>query len=390
MKKFSLYCLLLILAICLILPAKSNIKEITEVHAKDVSEKYYTVYDADNPTKVVFVKGESIDNGDEYISGDNKLYEVVEVNKDDFTGRAKYKEDVKLPVVNVRRSAGTKQVASAANKKVGIYHTHNDECYITPDGTDSIYGKGGIHDVGKRLKSQFEKIGIEVAYSENLHLPHNSGAYTRSQTTAATLLKDNNLSGLFDIHRDSTPKKEYETKVNGESMSKIRMVVGAANQNSAENKKFAKTIKAYADEVYPGLIKDIYIGKGNYNQQLTPRAMLFEFGCEKIEKEKALKSTVPLSKTLDMVLFGSDSASAATLQDVDLTNLAGESVSVSALEAKGDPSISFVYILLGGIGFYALVLGIVCIFSKTARYKTGRFFSELFAGLFGRKKRKIQ
>ena len=41
-------------------------------------------------------------------------------------------------------------------------------------------------------------------------------------------------------------------------MSKVRMVVGSANVKSGINKEFALNIKAYADQVYPGLIKDIY------------------------------------------------------------------------------------------------------------------------------------
>ena len=61
------------------------------------------------------------------------------------------------------------------------------------------------------------------------------------------------------------------------------MVVGSSSANFEENKNFAYSIKSYADSVYPGLIKDIYFGKGNYNQQLSPRAMLFEMGCENIE-----------------------------------------------------------------------------------------------------------
>ncbi len=391
MKKIICYLCLIMLVSIFFVQNNNGMKEITEVYAKDVTNKYYTVYDADSPEKVIFVKGEGVNSGDEYVSNDNKLYEVIEVNEQEKIGKAKFKENVSLPVVSVRKKGKSKAVNAATQKKVGMYHTHNDECYLDIDGTDSIYGKGGIHDVGAKFKSQLEKLGIDVVYSENLHLPHNSGAYTRSQTTASELLGKGNLAGLFDLHRDATPKSEYETTVNGEKMSKVRMVVGAANQNSAENKEFAYSIKAYADEVYPGLIKDIYIGKGNYNQQLSPRAMLFEMGCHNTEKEKVLKSTVPLSKTIDMVLFGSSSASEDTLQDVDLVNAAGEAVRVRGLAQTGSAaSTSFVWILLGGIGFYAAVLGIVCVFSKEVRYKTGRFFSETFAGIFGKKKRKNQ
>ena len=45
-------------------------------------------------------------------------------------------------------------------------------------------------------------------------------------------------------------------------MSKVRLLVGKGNQNKDANLSFAKQIKAVADKMYPGLIKDIYMGKG--------------------------------------------------------------------------------------------------------------------------------
>ena len=50
----------------------------------------------------------------------------------------------------------------------------------------------------------------------------------------------------------------YETKVNGEYMSKVRIVIGKRNQNRKANEELAYKIKAIADKAYPGLIKDIY------------------------------------------------------------------------------------------------------------------------------------
>ena len=357
-------------------------------YAEDTSKSYYTIYDIDDNSKVVFIRGEKVEDGDGYISSDNRHYEIVLVDDTKKEGYAKFIKNEDMPVYKISKKISSKSVAHAEGKKqVGLYHTHNDESYIPTDGYDSTYGKGGIHDVGKALKSNLEKLDISVAYSEDLHLPHNSGAYTRSQVTASSLLNKNSLDGLFDIHRDSTPAKEYTTTVDGKQMSKVRMVVGSANQNSDENLAFAKSIKAYADTVYPNLIKDIYIGKGNYNQQLTPRAMLFEMGCENIKKDLAISSTEPLAKTIDVVLYGSDGASSLSLGDVSLTSANGEEAVITGLATNPtNSSLSFLWVLLGAIAFYFIVLGIVCIFSKKARYKTKRFFSELFAGLFVKEK----
>ena len=103
--------------------------------------------------------------------------------------------------------------------------------------------------------------------------------------------KNTPVAAVFDIHRDAIPKEHYDTMVNGEYMSRVRIVIGRSNQNRKANEQLAYKIKAIADKAYPGLIKDIYIGKGEYNQELSPRSLLFELGTHEISKEAAQKAT---------------------------------------------------------------------------------------------------
>lgn len=360
--------------------------------AKSAKPTYYTVYDENK--KILLLKGDDINVGDNYLSGDNKMYEIVSVDDDKMEAKAKFLREEKMPEYKVSpaNKLNRARVANAATKKkVGVYHTHNDESYYTPDGVDSVYGKGGIHDVGSALVSNLTKLGIEVVYRQDLHLPHNSGAYTRSQVTAAALL-NSGCQAIFDIHRDSTKRDYYLTKVNGKQMSSIRMVIGKASANYEENKNFAYAIKAYADSAYSGLIKDIYIGKGNYNQQLSSRAMLFEMGCENIEKDLAIASTEYLAKTLDVVLYGSDAASEKSLSDVTLNASDGEEAVIKGVATTGSANSSVnsnktLIVVLSIVGVCLLTLTLVLLFSKKARYKVGRFFSEMFAGLFGKRKK---
>lgn len=362
----------------------------SNVQASKVSdvENYYTIYDSADENKVLFMKGDNVNVDDEYISSDNRLYVIESVDEKTKRGVASFREDVKMPVYNVKKNGDIESAsASVTDKKIGLYHTHNDECYDADDGTDSVYGKGGIHDVGKKLKTSFEDLGIKIYYSEDLHLPHDSGAYTRSQSTASELLA-NGLDAIFDIHRDATPKSEYETTVNGVKMSKVRIVLGSANVKSALNKEFALNIKAYADEVYPGLIKDIYIGKGNYNQQLSDKALLFEMGTNLISKDLVLRSTTPLAKTVDVVLYGTRSASSESVADIDTEGSSGDILDTGMVGSASSTKAtnSTLWIILGSVGGVGLIFGIVCIFSKKTRTAVARFFSELFAGIFGKKK----
>ena len=360
--------------------------------ASAAEPKYFTIYSDAEKKQELFTRGE-VEKGDKYISSDNKLYEITDIDSKTKTGVATFVEDVKLPKYNVKRkTASSTPVASAASEKiVGVYHTHNDESYYNNDGYDSVYGQGGIHDVGAKLVKELQKCGMTVNYDQTLHLPHNSGAYTRSQATAARLL-DNGSQAIFDIHRDSTPRKEYATTVNGKEMSKVRMVVGSANMNSSANKNFALQIKGYADEVYPNFIKDIYIGKGNYNQQLTNHAMLFEFGSENVEKSLCLNSTEPLAKTLDVVLYGTEGASENALEDVDVQNGVSSKQSASVLKgtitSENTGSLDALWIVLSVLA-YVLALTTVAYFTNDkVRYKIKRFFSEITAGIFGKKKPK--
>lgn len=259
----------------------------------------YTLVDESGA--VLTMHGDRIWPGDEYISRDDKWYRVVSVDDAARTATAECLGDAGSPAL---AAFAAKQGDEGSGKKlVAMYSTHSDESYVPDDGTASKWKDAGIYDVGDSLKDALEARGIETVYSKETFLPHDADAYTRSRRTAEELLKQG-PDALLDIHRDAVPAEQYETEVNGEDISKVRLFVGRTNQNAAENKAFAQQIKAEADREYPGLIKDIFIGKGNYNQDLSPNSLLLEFGTHTIGKEKAQEATGYIAEVLDNVLFG--------------------------------------------------------------------------------------
>ena len=282
-------------------------------HAED--EQLYTLLDASG--NEITQRGGQMYVGDEYISGDDIHYRIISVDDAACTAVAEKLGDSVID--HTALSAFFSQSASAeeAAEKTGkdsrlicMYSTHSDESYIPEDGESSKWENAGIYDVGNALKDELEGRGIKVIYSEETFLPHDADAYNRSRSTAEELLKKG-PDALLDIHRDAIPAEQYETEVDGEDISMVRLFVGRSNQNSAANKAFAQQIKKVADQEYPGLIKDIYIGKGNYNQELYPRALLLEFGTHKIEKDKAIGATKYIANVLNSVLYG-ESANAET------------------------------------------------------------------------------
>ena len=256
----------------------------------------YTLVDAQGET--LTQRGGRIYVGDGYISFDNREYRVVSADDDKQVAVAEYVGEASV------EAFAAKQGGDADGKKlVCMYSTHSDESYVPGDGSESKWSDAGIYDVGDSLKAALEKKGIEAVYSHETFLPHDADAYTRSRRTAEELMKQN-PDALIDVHRDAVPASQYETEVDGEDISKVRLFVGRSNPNAAANKAFAQQLKAQADQQYPGLVKDIFIGRGNYNQELYDHSILLEFGTHEIDKDKAIAATSYMADVLDGVLYG--------------------------------------------------------------------------------------
>jgi stage II sporulation protein P len=170
---------------------------------------------------------------------------------------------------------------------IGIYHTHNDESYVTNEGVSNVHsGQGGIHRVGTQFASALAAKGFEVVKADDLHYPHDPGAYRRSRRTLAYLL-GSGPSAVFDVHRDATPQPYYAEKVSGQWVTQIRLVIGRQNPNMAVNRGFALALMKLANEQHPGLVKGLYFGRGGYNQDMYPTALLLEVGAHTNAEESA-------------------------------------------------------------------------------------------------------
>lgn len=330
-----------------------------------------------------------VEAGDEYIDQGNRLFKVVSVDEASLTATVELAGEepmLSLTALEIGRTAQT--------KSVGIYVTHSDEAYEDGDGASSIdSGWTGIHDVAWALGESLEEMGVEVLFDPSVHLPHDAGAYRRSRATAVELLKQG-PSALIDVHRDGIPDaSEYTTEVDGEEMTQVRLLVGRSNPNSAANREFAKKLKAAADSEYPGLIKDIFIGKGNYNQELMPQSILLEFGTHTSNKEEVLRSTELMADVLHTVLFGTGGSGAATQspsQSGQGAEAQGENVTGTPQGAQQEDGGSGVatgiawivgIAVLGAIAFAVISSGSL----KAVPERLKRFSSELTGGVVGKK-----
>ncbi len=341
---------------------------------------YFTLVDEQG--KELTVMAREIFKDDEYISGDNKHYKVVRVDKAKRYAYAKLVGEITLPA-----AAGDGAYAAAQQQKgnIVLYATHNDESYVPSDGKESIKGKGGILDVAESFRANLEKKGIKAFLDKTSHDPHDAGSYRRSRQTAVKLIKANMpVAAAFDIHRDAVPKSHYVTEVDGQDMVKVRIVIGRRNQNRQANQELAQKIKSVADKTYPGLIKDIFIGRGSYNQELSPRALLFEIGTHENTKEAAQKTTAYLADIVSKAMFGGT----AERQSRKTGESTGDKSRIKPIDQEktsgGGRGLLWLLIVLvvGGIGFLFVSMGGREMFSKVS--KSAR---QEFSSFLGRNKR---
>jgi len=311
--------------------------------------EYFQMVDQEG--NVILETGRVLAEGDEYLTSQNELYRVVEVDNDKRIARAELVEKVELRVVPYAELLQSAGLILAGNIKteprglIGVYHTHNAESYVPTDGTESIYGEGGIHKVGEAFANSLRERGVEVNHSDNLHLPHDRGAYRRSRETALELLAKN-PDAIFDIHRDAAPRDAYALQVKDEWVTSVQFVVGRQNQNLGVNREFAQSMKALADQMYPGLVKGIFFGRGNYNQDLSPLAMLVEAGAHTNSREAAERGISLFAEVVDLYFYGTAEASSVDEGEAEGSKAASRSI------------IGLVVFVLAGAGvFYVINAG---------------------------------
>ena len=122
------------------------------------SKGYYVVFEKGTEDEV-FATSWEVDIGDRYHSTDNKMYQVVEVDRDGKKAYARFVEDVEMPEIDEIFVTETMQTART-QKQVALYFSHNAESYVPTDGTDSKPGRGGIVEVGEAFKKGFENSGL--------------------------------------------------------------------------------------------------------------------------------------------------------------------------------------------------------------------------------------
>lgn len=288
---------------------------------EELTDGYFTLIDEDN--NEIFHTAIVLHPGDIFISEDNKAYEVVSIHEQ--TAKARISETVTLDdteegsqqTTGSRLSAYLQVIGDSISriflagqqqtaKTVVIYNTHSDESYEPTSGT-STKDWGDVYKVAAAFEDALKKHGFNVVRATDNHNPHDGAAYARSRRTLAQLLKERPVAA-FDIHRDAVPPEVYRTKVQGEDVTKITLVIGQQNQTRGQNLAFAKKLKSATDSKVPALVKGILWARGNYNQDMLPRAALLEVGAHTNSLEEAEKAIGLFASAIAPAILGAESA----------------------------------------------------------------------------------
>lgn len=205
-------------------------------------------------------------------------------------------------------------------KDIIIYHTHTCESY-TPTEENTYKASGNFRTtdlehsvvrVGKELETCLKKYKFNVTRNETKHdYPAYSGSYERSLKTVQSMLKKNSEAEIvFDVHRDaigSSSTYAPTVEINGEKVAQLMFVIGTndgggKHPNWKNNLKFAVKVQEKANELYPGLFRNINLRSATFNQKVTNAASIIEVGATGNTLEEACASMKYLAEILDIVL----------------------------------------------------------------------------------------
>ncbi|TEB11801.1 stage II sporulation protein P [Pelotomaculum propionicicum] len=268
-----------------------------------LSGRYTTIFDEQGNTLSIMARTTYV--GDELYTSEGNSYRVYKVDGDRAEARFL---GVDPQIVAYSELYARQEVPVSTNlaeqKKgnIAIYHSHTDESYVPSDGSEAIPFKGGIYQVGKAMVDRLQGKNMTVNYDQTAHDPHDNNAYVRSRRTASNLMKTN-PAAIFDVHRDGVPDPSYyRSNIEGKNVAKVRLVVGRENPKMDANMDFAKRMMAAANEMHAKVVKEIFVGKGDYNQDLSSTALLIEAGTHTNSKEEAERGVSLFTDAVPTVL----------------------------------------------------------------------------------------
>jgi stage II sporulation protein P len=188
--------------------------------------------------------------------------------------------------------------ALTGERTVLIYHSHSWESFMpflkgvtNSDDAVSSNEKVNVIAVGKKLAGELNKRGIGTIHDTTdmtKELAKRDWPYDHSYQLSRGIVQqamaaNNDLHFLIDVHRDTGDKDTTTKTINEKSYARVFFIVGKEHANFEENLKIATDLHQKIEAKYPGISRGVFKkgkseGNGIYNQDLSERAILVEFG----------------------------------------------------------------------------------------------------------------
>jgi len=211
------------------------------------------------------------------------------------------------PVIEPDPSASLVIPTGEKQPLIVIYQTHNSESFVPTTGQAHLYNnpEQTIVKVGYELARELQNLGATVIHSAEDHVRQAfDQSYSRSlQTIKGILSNYPDVDYVFDIHRDAVPRSIAITKINGQDVARVQIVVGTneslGHPSWSQNYAHAQALQAELNRLYPGFAREILVRSlGRYNQHVHPKSLLIEVGTHENSIEEALRATKYLAEAI--------------------------------------------------------------------------------------------
>lgn len=194
--------------------------------------------------------------------------------------------------------------SSLEGPQILIYHSHSQEGFVdTIEGDD----RTTIVGVGDYLAEILtETYGYEVIHDRGVYdlidgvLDRNVAYDYAGEAVEKWLAEYPQIQVMIDLHRDGVDGKKFVTEYNGKPTAQLMYILGMSrtadqqditylpNPYIRENIAFALQMQTKAENMAPGLMRNIYLMAYRFNLHYRPRSILLEAGTQlnTLEEEK--------------------------------------------------------------------------------------------------------
>lgn len=211
--------------------------------------------------------------------------------------------------------------------QVLIFHTHATESYEPFDsefydtrGTwRSTNNDENMVAVGDVLAQALEDAGIAVIHDTTQHdYPSYNGGYDRSAKTVSDYLAEYpSIKVVLDIHRDAIVREDDVivkpvVEIDGRKAAQLMIISACDNEGTLgvpgweNNLRFAAALTNAIEKDSPGLMRPIFFANRKYNMNLSPGALLLEFGGHANTLEEAKYTAELAGKSIAKFLLGEE------------------------------------------------------------------------------------